>query len=184
MWGALLSLGPSLLARKWLIVGVLVAIMACAAAVSLYGWSKFRAGEAKDRARSDQIIARMVTDAQKAFNASEARRLADEEAMRLLKQGAQRAREADVRVLEGRLAAERADAVGLRKQLATFASGGVEAAKDSVAACRERSATAGDVLAGVLQDLAVCTGAAEDHASGVRTLLTSWPRTAGETVTP
>lgn len=73
------------------------------------------------------------------------------------------------------LASARTDADGLRKQLSTFARGS-QTADNTCAPERERAATLGVLLADSLQAHAVCTGAVENHASEVRSLLNAWPK--------
>lgn len=63
----------------------------------------------------------------------------------------------------------------MRAALAAHATGGVAAADDTVAACRDRAATADDVLADVLRDCRAITKAATDHAADVRGMLAAWP---------
>lgn len=170
----------ALMGKRTLILGSLLAVVALGLGVALYGAYKHAAGKregiGQDRARSDAVIAGMLADAQTRLIAANEEAAAREEVWRLRLKEAQRVADQDRQLNTQRLAAERAASGQLRDQLATYAAGGLKASTDTVAACRERSATLGVVVAEVLLPaLADCAAAAEDHAGGVRTLLNSWP---------
>ena len=82
------------------------------------------------------------------------------------------------------LAAARADSGKLRNQLAAFAAGSSSAAPDTVAACDQRAAALGGLLAAALQSDAERTAAAEGNGDAVRTLLAAWPTERSPSVTP
>ena len=128
------------------------------------------AGVAQDKARSDKVIAKMVEQHRDDLDAANARTAQASEELRQTKERMQREYTALQVENRRRLASVVAERDGLREQLSTYASGGVEASRDSVEACRDRAASLGRVLDRVVQDYAVCTGAAEDNAEGVRTL--------------
>ena len=71
---------------------------------------------------------------------------------------------------ESRAAAWTAERAGLRGAIAAAASPGGGPGGDSLAACRERAATLGDLLAEGVQLQAELAAAAEDHAADVRSL--------------
>jgi hypothetical protein len=73
------------------------------------------------------------------------------------------------------LAAARAGADKLRNQLAAYAAGSGEASSDSVAACGQRAAALGQLLAEALRLDAERAADAEDSADAVRALLAAWP---------
>lgn len=179
MWTALLSLGPTLLARRGMVLGVLVAVLVGALGVMTWGAVKYNTGKrdgvTQDRQRSDKVIAQMIEEARQRVIEADAKTAAKEAAWEAQLKEAQRASDEQRKTLEARLAAERAGAGKLRDQLAAAAAGGVPPGQDTVEACRERTAAFGDVLGEILPALAECTGAAEDHARGVRTLLGAWP---------
>lgn len=78
----------------------------------------------------------------------------------------------------GRLATARAGADKLRNQLAAYASNASSAAPDSVAACDQRAAALGELLARALQSDAGHASAAESNGDAVRALLAAWPHDA------
>ena len=126
---------------------------------------------------------KMVADEKAAAKAAADRAAADAQAMQQAKEKADATHKLELATTARRLAAERAVSAKLRAQLAAVASGNTTAAGDSVAACRERAASLGDVLGSVLSDYARCTAAAEDNAAGVRALLDGWPRVPSQSTT-
>lgn len=170
----------TLIGRKWLVVGALLAIAACAAGVSVYGAVKYHRGKtegiAQDRKRSDAIIAQMLAEASTALAAANAREAALNAHWQAQLKEAQDAATQQLQLNARRLAAERAASGELRQQLAAYAAGGATESGDSIAACRERAAALGVVVAAtLLPALAECAATAEDHAAGVRALLAAWP---------
>ena len=166
---------------KLIIVGAIVA--ALIAAQLAWGSHKFDQGVAKDKVRSDKVISGMVTEHEKNLAAANAKVESQNEINRMALQGATRGQELERKRTSNQLAAVAADRGRMRDALAAAASGGVEATGDTVAACRERASAFGRVLDETLQAGAQCAGDAEDLASGVRTLLTGWPRSASGVVT-
>lgn len=182
---ALAPLLGGLLARRGLILGVLLAVAAGGLSVAGYGAYRYskgeKAGVVKDRARSDAVIARMLADAQARLVEAQAREDAKEEAWKLRLKEAQRVHDQDRAALERRAAAERLVAARMRDQLAAYAAGDAAAGPGAAASCGERAAALGDVLGSVLLPaLAECARTAEDHAAGVRTLLQGWPAVDSE----
>lgn len=68
----------------------------------------------------------------------------------------------------------RAERDRLRDQIAAYAAGGAD--PDSLASCRHRADTLGDLLDQALRAAEDRTRDAEDRAAEVRTLLEAWPR--------
>lgn len=139
------------------------------------------AGIAKDKARSDAVIATMVQRHQEALDAANARVELKSEELRQTVERMQREYTALQLENRKRLASVVSERDGLRQQLASYASGGVEASRDSIEACRDRADALGRVLERMVHGYAVCTGAAEDNAEGVRTLQT-WSDTVEQRV--
>lgn len=73
-------------------------------------------------------------------------------------------------------ARRRADAESRSLRDALAAIGGRPAAEDSLAACRERTATLGELFAEADAEAGRMAEAAEQHAAQVRLLLAAWPR--------
>lgn len=144
------------------------------------GVKAYAAGREKERLVQTEIIGKMVTRHQASVDEANRRADALEEQWRLARQGADRAQENERAATRAALAAVNADRDRLREQLAAAASGGVQAADDSVAACRVRAAALGVVLGQALQSHAQCTADLEDAATGIRTLQRGWPSDAGE----
>lgn len=161
-----------------------VALMISGATSVASGVIYYAKGKKADKQRSDLVISRMVTQYQQDLLDANARADSISEAWKAQRQGADRAQDRERAQTRAALAAVISERDGLRDDLARAATGGVEAAGDTVAACRERTATFGRVLGEALQAHAECTAAAEDNASGVRTLLGSWPNNPAQVTTP
>lgn len=114
-----------------------------------------------DKAKAAQV----VVDATK-----NAKNRALEQALAQATQEAANARAATQVQVANTRAAFRADADGLRGKLADSLSGR-GATEDSLAACQQRAAAAGNLLADGLQVQADLAGAAESHAADVRAVL-------------
>jgi hypothetical protein len=138
-----------------------------------------KAGIAQDKARSDGVIAKMVTQHSEALGAANAKTDATSAMLERVKQGAQDALRT-ANEANAKIRAAFAAVVGERNQLRddlnrAVASGGVEASNDTVENCRSRAHAAGLVLQEALRISAVCAGDSEDLASGVRALQRAWP---------
>lgn len=154
---------------------ILIAIMLGGLTIAGVGLKSYSHGRHTMQLEKDAEISKLRDDHQRAKDAQDARIEALNESFRLARQGADHDREKERAANAAALARVAADRNRLRDELAAAAAGGVEAADDSVAACRDRAATLGRVLGEALQAHAVCTGAAEENATGVRTLQRAWP---------
>ena len=162
-------------AARAAILTALVSAFVGGISLVVVGVKAYSAGREKERLVQEQKIGRMVTEHRNALDAKNAEIDNLNEYWRLRRQGADRVQEIERAASRDALAAVNADRGRLREQLAAVASGGVQAADDSVGACRERAAALGDVLDSALHAHAVCTGEAEDLAAGVRALREAWP---------
>ena len=172
----MLELFASLLGRRWLVIGALIAVAAAGLAIAGYGLHKYNQGVADDKSRSDAVIEGMVRDADRRVAEADARTAAREAYWQHRLEEVQHAADQERDLNRRRLAAERAAAGQLRDQLAAYAAGGLQAGDDSLAACRERASALGESVAGVLLPaLARCAGKAEDLATDARQLLGAWP---------
>lgn len=178
----MIPLPGSVGALRALVIGGLGALFLSGITGVVVGLKAYAAGREKERLVQTEIIGRMVAQHQKAVGEANAKVDTMDEAMRLLKQGADHARELERSRNAATLAAVNADRVRLRDQLADAAAGGVQAADDTVAACRDRAAALGRVLDEALSAHAECTAAAEENATGLRTLQRGWPSVSAEPV--
>lgn len=161
------------------LVSVIVGALGFAAVTGLAYWRGKGAGRAQATAERNAHWQSVVDKLQNAHRAAvdeeNASTRSVEEQWRLARQGADHERERERAANAARVAAVAADRDRLRDELAGGASGGVSAADDSVAACRERADAFGRVLGEVLRASAACAADAEDLATGVRTLQRAWP---------
>lgn len=162
-------------AARAAILTALVSAFVGGIALMVVGIKAYAAGREKERAVQERVIRNMVDMHRAELDARNAEIDNLNEYWRLRRQGADRAQEIERAASRDALAAVNADRGRLREQLAAVASGGVQAADDTVGACRERAAALGDVLDSALHAHAVCTGEAEDLAAGVRALREAWP---------
>lgn len=173
-----------LLPNLYLAGGIAVVVIGLAGSTALY---RHELADEK-KAHKDDMDLLVAKYTKEALVATERARAA-EKGWQDAKDQAEKLRAADAVATAAeadRLRGEHAAAVaagdGLRKQLVSYALGGA-AAKDSLATCRARSATLGDVLAAgeaaseqaesVADDLAA---SAERHAGEVRVLKASYPK--------
>lgn len=151
-------------------IGAVVFAVALAAVGTERWFAGVSHGVAKDKARSDAVIVKMVERHRADLDAANS--LVEKKSTEL-REFQERAQSEYTKLQvenRNRLAGVVAERDRLRDQLSDYASGGVKASDDTVEACRERAATLGRVLDGMVQGYARCTGAAEENASGVRTL--------------
>lgn len=146
------------------------------AATGTWAWFKSASvAKAKADTHWQGVVDTLQRDHRKAVDEEAAKVRAIDEQWRLARQGAALEQERERAATRAALAAAYADAGRLRDQLATAAGGGVTAADDTVAACRERAAAFGRVLDEALRAHAQCSADAEDLAADVRALRTAWP---------
>lgn len=139
-----------------------------------------KAGIEQDRKRSDAVINAMV--AEHAGRVAEANAKVDaiSTAMRLAKEGAERALKAadetnrNIRAAFAAVTGER-DRLRDERARAAVVTGGVQAGDDSVAACRDRAERTWLSLEAALRTSRACAGDAEDGSAGVRGLQAAWP---------
>lgn len=136
-------------------------------------------GKAADKQRSDLAILKMVSDADAKFKKADGEWRAKELSW------LQATREAESKRYEENqrnaataadLARTRLERNGLRDQLRAYATGPADPAADSIAACRERAATAGRFVETGLPVQEELAGRAESCAADLRAVLRSWPR--------
>ena len=173
----LLAIAGSPLARI-----AVVAAVGCA--VFIGGWAARGVTAARDVARLEAQIDRARADhaivvsraASAALEMSEAHRRTETDLRRRV-QEASNAQAQERAALASRVAAADRAAAGLRKQLDAFTCSAPSSptAGDPGAASRDQAPTLGDILGPVLRDYRAVVDAAEDHAAGVRALLSSWP---------
>ena len=160
------------------LVGLLLSGVGMAAS-GTWAWFKSKRVTAAERnAHWQGVVDTMQRQAQAALAAADARTAAVEEANRLRIRGADRERETERAANAARVAAVAADRDRVRDELARAAAGGVEAADDSVVACRARADALGRVLGQALQASAQCATDAEDLAAELRRLRAAWPVSA------
>ena len=162
-------LGKMITGKVLLIAGAVCLVLIASASVLAY-----REGVVSDKQRSDLVISDMKLKAADELIAATQDVLKKDEALRLLKQGADRVLQNERDLNRKRAAADAITADRMRDQLNSFASG-APAGDDTVAACRERAAALGDVLGQALQASRLCTVEAEDLAGDARALLHAWP---------
>lgn len=160
--------------RLALVAALLAGLGMVGAGVQGYAKGK-RAATLERNVHWQGVVDKLQADAHAALQAAEDRTRAVEETNRLRRQGADDEQERERAATRAALAAVAADRDRLRQQLAAAATGGVQAADDSVAACRDRAEALGGVLADALRAHAECTAEAEDLAAGVRALRAAWP---------
>lgn len=173
---ALLKVVP---AWAWIIAGALVVTAVSGYHLSAISSAK-KAGIEQDKKRSDAVINAMIVE--HAIKVSEANAKVDaiETAMRLAKEGAERALRA-ANEANRNIRAAFAVVTGERDQLrdaaarAAIVTGGVQASDDSVAACRDRAERTWLSLEAALRTSRTCAGHAEDASAGVRGLQAAWP---------
>jgi uncharacterized protein YlxW (UPF0749 family) len=163
--------------RGWIIVAL---VIACSALVLANSWALSRAERAElDAATWKAAHTAIVANVKAAQEAADTKLKEREDAMQARLAEAVRKERAAAAQNEARLraavAAERADAVSLRDQLAERLSCAAAPAGDSAAAGGDSAAAIGDVLAEALRLQAELSEAAERHSSDVRKLLDGWP---------
>lgn len=173
---ALLKVVP---AWAWIAAGALVVTLVSGYHFSAVSAAK-KAGIEQDKKRSDAVINAMIVE--HAIKVSEANAKVDaiDTAMRLAKEGAERALKA-ANEANRNIRAAFAVVTGERDQLrdaaarAAIVTGGVQASDDSIQACRDRTERTWLSLEASLRTGRECAGDAEDASSGVRGLQAAWP---------
>lgn len=152
-----------------------VIIIAILLAIASAWWRGYKMGEEHDKARSDAVIAKMVSEAQAKLDAANTLIRQQNDQMQATKERAER----DLQAERQRQARRIADAVAtdrlVRDQITDFARG-PGADQDSISACRRDASALGDVLDRALQAHRVCSESAESEAAGARALLAAWPK--------
>jgi hypothetical protein len=139
-----------------------------------------KAGIAQDKARSDGVIAKMVTQHSEALGAANAKTDATSAMFEKVKQGAQDALRT-ANAANAKIRAAFAAVVGERDQLrderarSAIVTGGVQASDDTVTACRERTERTWLSLEKALRTSRECAGDASNSDEGIRSLLRAWP---------
>lgn len=175
---AVLALLGRVPAAVWeaLCAGLAVLLLVCS--VQLGVTRLHLAGARADTATARQALAEQQRAAAVAAQRQEAESRARETAWSNAVQEQQRALESE-RQRSARFAADlraaRLDADSLREPIDTFAAGG-GAAVDTIAACRDRAAALGDLLAEALHAGEACAGDGEAESAKLRAVLGSWPR--------
>lgn len=156
-------------------LGLLLGAGVVVAAMTGGAWFKGHSGGvAKDKARSDRVIAGMVNRAATDLAKANTANAATTTQLQATKERAENELQAERSRAARRIADATATAGLVRDAITDFARG-AGADPNSVAACRSDASALGDVLGDALRAHGVCVEAAEQEAGNARVLLNAWP---------
>lgn len=167
------------------------ALIAGLAALGLGIWGMWERSQRLEAEKSELALRvkweQAVSAGERAVREANEKYAALEDYWRQRQKGVERERELERQANADRLESERRAADRRVLQLtayATGASGGAQAAQDTLAACHQRATDLAGALEEALRAHAECTGTAENLAGDVRTLLGAWPTAGPAEVAP